>query len=121
MLVERIRHTPKSLKPNLETYINLAIHNNLTYITSYITYPINRVLMDCIIYQPPPDIKPDFDLHHVVYLTHIYLIVTKFYPTFGYSPSTTNYPNPDIKQRLSTAKKNLRIVTSHWPIRLPAK
>jgi hypothetical protein len=77
--------------------------------------------MDCIIYQPPPDIKPDFDLHHVVYLTHIYLIVSKIYPTFGYSPSTTSYPNSDIKQRLSTAKKNLQIVTSYWPICLPAK
>jgi hypothetical protein len=30
--------------------------------------------MDCIIYLPPPNIKLDFDLHHVVYLTHIYLI-----------------------------------------------
>jgi uncharacterized damage-inducible protein DinB len=29
--------------------------------------------MDCIIYLPPPNIKQDFDLHHVVYLIHIYL------------------------------------------------
>jgi hypothetical protein len=68
----------------------------------------NSVMMDCIIYLSPPDIEPDFDLHHVVYLTHIYLIVTKFYPTFGYSPYTTSYPNPDIKQRLSPAKKIFR-------------
>jgi hypothetical protein len=34
--------------------------------------PTHRVLMDCIIYQPPPNMKPDFDLHHVVHLTHNY-------------------------------------------------
>jgi hypothetical protein len=30
----------------------------------------------------------------------------KFYPTFGYSPYTTSYPNLDIKQRLSPAKES---------------
>jgi hypothetical protein len=60
--------------------------------------PTNSVMMDCIIYLSPPNIKQDFDLHHVVYLTHIYLILTKFYPTFGYSPYMTSYPNLDIKQ-----------------------
>jgi hypothetical protein len=28
--------------------------------------------MDCIIYLSPPNLKQTFDLHHVVYLTHIY-------------------------------------------------
>jgi hypothetical protein len=49
------------------SYINLA------YITSYITYPTNRVMMDCIICLSPPNIKQTFDLHHVVYLIHIYI------------------------------------------------
>jgi hypothetical protein len=39
-------------------------------------------------------------------VTHIYLILTKFYPTFGYSPYTTSYTNLDIKQRLSPAKES---------------
>jgi hypothetical protein len=30
----------------------------------------------------------------------------KCYPTFGYSPYTTSYPNLDIKQRLSPAKES---------------
>jgi hypothetical protein len=30
-------------------------------------------MTDCMIYLPPPNIKQTFDLHHVVYLTHIYL------------------------------------------------
>jgi hypothetical protein len=38
--------------------------------------PTSRVMIDCIIYLSPPDIRQDFDLHHVVYLTHIYLILT---------------------------------------------
>jgi hypothetical protein len=29
--------------------------------------------MDCIICLSAPNIKQTFDLHHVVYLTHIYL------------------------------------------------
>jgi hypothetical protein len=31
--------------------------------------------MNGIIYLSPPNIKQTFDLHHVVYLTHIYLIM----------------------------------------------
>jgi hypothetical protein len=31
--------------------------------------------MDCIFCLSPPNIKQTFDLHHVVYLTHIYLIL----------------------------------------------
>jgi hypothetical protein len=34
--------------------------------------PTHRILMDCIICLPSPDIKQDFDLHHVVYLIDIY-------------------------------------------------
>jgi hypothetical protein len=37
--------------------------------------PTNRVMMDCIIYLSSLDIKQTFYLHHVVYLTHIYLIL----------------------------------------------
>jgi hypothetical protein len=35
--------------------------------------PTQRVMMDCIIYLSPPNFKQNFDLHHVVYLIHIYL------------------------------------------------
>jgi hypothetical protein len=53
----------------------------MTHIIGYITYPTNlwannptnRVMMDCIICLSPPNIKQTFDLHHVVYLIHIYL------------------------------------------------
>jgi hypothetical protein len=38
--------------------------------------PTNRVMMNCIIYLSSPNIKQDFDLHHAVYLTHIYLSLT---------------------------------------------
>jgi hypothetical protein len=31
--------------------------------------PTHILMMDCIIYLSPPNIKQDFDLHHVVYLT----------------------------------------------------
>jgi hypothetical protein len=68
--------------------------------------PTHIVMMNGIINLSPPNIKQDFDLHHVVYPTHIYLILIKFYPTFGYSPYTTSYPNLDIKQRLSPAKES---------------
>jgi hypothetical protein len=58
-------------------------------------------MMNGIIYLSPPNIKQTFNLHHVDYL-----ILTKFYPTFGYSPYTTSYPILDIKQRLSPAKES---------------
>jgi hypothetical protein len=53
----------------------------MTYIIGYITYPTNlgannptnRIMMDCIICLSRPNIKQTFDLHHVVYLTYIYL------------------------------------------------
>jgi hypothetical protein len=57
--------------------------------------------MNGIIYLSPPNIKQTFNLHHIDYL-----ILTKFYPTFGYSPYTTSYPNLDIKQKLSPAKES---------------
>jgi hypothetical protein len=57
--------------------------------------------MNGIIYPSPPNIKQTFNLHHVDYP-----ILTKCYPTFGYSPYTTSYPNLDIKQRLSPAKES---------------
>jgi hypothetical protein len=49
-------------------------------------------MMDCIIYLSPPNIKQTFNLHNVDYL-----LLTKFYSTFGWSPYTTSYPNLDIK------------------------
>jgi hypothetical protein len=57
--------------------------------------------MNGIIYLSLPYIKRTFNLHHVDYP-----ILIKFYPTFGYSPYTTSYPNLDIKQRLSPAKES---------------
>jgi hypothetical protein len=63
--------------------------------------PTHRVMMNGIIYLSPPNIKQTFNLHHVDYL-----ILTKLYPTFGYSPYTTSYLNLDIKQRLSPAKES---------------
>jgi hypothetical protein len=35
--------------------------------------PTNRVMMDCIIYISPPNIKLGFDLPNVTYHTHNYL------------------------------------------------
>jgi hypothetical protein len=58
-------------------------------------------MMNGITYLSPPNNKQTFKLHHVDYL-----ILTKFYPTFGYSPYTTSYPNLDIKQRLSPTKES---------------
>jgi hypothetical protein len=57
-------------------------------------------MIDCIIYLFPLNIKQTFNLHHVDYLIY------KLYPTFGYSPYTTSYPNLDIKQRLSPTKES---------------
>jgi hypothetical protein len=37
----------------------------------------------------------------------VYLILTKFYPTFGYSPYMISYPNLDIKERLNPVKESL--------------
>jgi hypothetical protein len=58
-------------------------------------------MLECIIYLSPPNVKQTFNLPHVDYL-----ILTKFYPTFGHSPYTTSYPNLDIKQRLSPTKES---------------
>jgi hypothetical protein len=46
---------------------------HFTYITSYITYPTNRVMMDCKICLSPPKLKQTFDPHHVVYFFHNHL------------------------------------------------
>jgi hypothetical protein len=35
--------------------------------------PTYRVMMECIIYMSPLNIKQGLDLHHVVYLIHTYL------------------------------------------------
>jgi hypothetical protein len=58
-------------------------------------------MMNGIIYLSLPYIKRTFDLQH-----EDYLILTKCYTTFGYSPYTASYPNPDIKQRLSPVKES---------------
>jgi hypothetical protein len=58
-------------------------------------------MMNGMTYLSPPNIKQTLNLHHVDYL-----ILPNFYPTFGYSPYTTSYPNLDIKQRLSPAKES---------------
>jgi hypothetical protein len=63
--------------------------------------PTHRAMMNDIIYLSPPNIKQTFNLHHIDYL-----ILIKFYPTFGYSPYTTSYPNLDIKQRLIHVKES---------------
>jgi hypothetical protein len=62
--------------------------------------PTHRNMVNGIVYPSPPNIKQTFNLHHVDYLIY------KFYPTFGYSPYTTSYPNLDIKQRLVPAKES---------------
>jgi hypothetical protein len=36
---------------------------------------LDKIMMD-IIYLSPPNIKQTFDLHHVVYLTHVYFVLT---------------------------------------------
>jgi hypothetical protein len=50
----------------------------------------------------------------------------RFYPTFGYSPYTTSYPNLDIKQRLSPGKESsdhnqLLAYSFCWPNNFPCK
>jgi hypothetical protein len=62
----------------------------------------NRILMDCIIYLSPPNLKQTFDLHHVVYLTHIYLKYTPITPMI--------YTDPDSRRpRPGKDKTNLTI------------
>ena len=62
---------------------------------------IHRVMTNGIIYLSPPNIKQTSNLHHVDYL-----ILTKFYPIFRYSPYTISYPNLDIKGRLNPTKES---------------
>jgi hypothetical protein len=71
------------------------------------TNPTNRVMMDCIIYLSPPNIKQDFDLYHVVYLTHIYLN--------HISPTPIIYTNiesirPRLERKRSTStRKDIKV------------
>jgi hypothetical protein len=59
--------------------------------------PTNRVMMDCIIYLSLPNIKQDFGLHHVVYLTPIYL--NHIYPTpMIYTDPNSMRPRPEKKK-----------------------
>jgi len=66
--------------------------------------PTNRVMMDCIICLSPPNIKQTLDLHHVVYLIHIYLnhIPNRWYTL------TMNQWDQDQKRTKSTSSRKER-------------
>jgi hypothetical protein len=63
----------------------------------------NRVMMKCIICLSPPNIKQDFDLHHVGYLTHIYLNHTPPTPMVYTNPETMR-PRPE-KEKINLVKE----------------
>jgi hypothetical protein len=64
-------------------------------------------MMKCIICLSPPNIKQDFDLHHVGYLTHIYLNHTP--------PTPMVYTNPESmiprleKKKLTSTRKDIKV------------
>jgi hypothetical protein len=63
----------------------------------------SRVMMDGIIYLSPPNMKQDFDLHHEVYLTLIYL--NHIPPTpMVYTNLESMRPRPEGKISTSTRK-----------------
>jgi hypothetical protein len=84
--------SPHALKPKLVHQTNSTVSKRAD--------PTNRIMMNCIICLSPPTIKQDFDLHHVVYLTHIYL---NHIP-----PTLMIYTNPEaMKPRPKKEKINL--------------
>jgi hypothetical protein len=65
--------------------------------------PANRVMMNCIIYLSPTNIKQFFDLHHVVYLIHNYLNHISPTPII-YANLDSMRPKPEKKRSTSTRK-----------------
>jgi hypothetical protein len=60
-------------------------------------------MMNCIICLPSPDIKQDFDLHHVVYLIHNYLNHIPPTPMI-YTNRESMKPRPEKKRSMLTRK-----------------
>ena len=69
--------------------------------------PTSGVMMDCIICLSPPNIKQTFDLHHVGYLTHIYLNHISPIPMI-YTNLESMRPRPEKKRSTST-RKNITV------------
>jgi hypothetical protein len=66
--------------------------------------PTNSVTMDCIICLSPPNVKPTFNLPHVVYHTYIYL--NQIPPTLIiYTDLESMRPRPEKKRSTSSRKE----------------
>jgi hypothetical protein len=65
--------------------------------------PTERVMMSCIISLSLPNVKQDFDLHHVVYLTHIYRNHIPPTPMIYTDPDSIR-PRPE-KKNINSAKE----------------
>jgi hypothetical protein len=84
--------------------LNKERHTNSTM--SRRANPTNRVTMNCIICLSPPNIKHTFDLHHVVYLIHIYL---NHIPQPQWYILTSNKWDQDRRRKRSTSSNQWRI------------
>jgi hypothetical protein len=62
----------------------------------------NRVMMDCIIYLFSPDIKQDFDLRHIVHLTHNYF---NHMPQLYWYILTLKLMRPRLEKKRSTSTR----------------
>jgi hypothetical protein len=88
--------------------------------------PTHRVMMDCIIYLSPPNIKQTFDLHHVVYLIHNYLNHIPPTPMI-YTDLESMRPRLEKKSSTSTRKERSQIqfqeksgsTVQGWSLSLP--
>jgi hypothetical protein len=84
------------------------MHANLLHLSLIMFNLTNRVMMKCIICLPSPNIKQDFDLHHVDYLIHIYLNLIP--------PTSIKYTNlesirPRLDKKRSTSSRKERSQT----------
>jgi hypothetical protein len=70
--------------------------------------PTHKVMMNCIICLSPPNIKQTFDLHHVVYLIHIYL---NHIPQLWWYTLTPTQWDQDQKRTRSTSSRKERSQT----------
>jgi hypothetical protein len=73
--------------------------------------PTNKVMMDCIIYLSPPNIKQVVDQHHVVYRTYIYL--NQIPPTLIiYTNLKSRRPRLEKKRSTSSRKERSQTQSS---------
>jgi hypothetical protein len=79
--------------------------------------PTNKVMMDCIIYLSPPNIKQVVDQHHVVYRIYIYL--NQIPPTLViYTNLKSRRPRLEKKRSTSSRKEGSQTQPS---VALPLK